>query len=391
MRKGHNGTVDFRTPTIYMENETNPLQNFIDSARRVFKPRINYQALPTPMLILEMAKEWTTALEIVVRTIDRPEVEQGLILRIARFRAARAHETRCLALLDAPGVRWETLAQLLFHMFAAEHILAQLSRRLLVPLRVGTVLAAVSAPDGIGREYYEAFLRVLNIDRLKDYGDREDPRDIRQNGIVGAMERVRKLEAQLRAVFPRPRAFIITPEMAYWPECRRWDWSEFRREEMARVQAGLCVYFHPEIERLSASAWGEYHDRARERDALKRGGPGRKPPGTNEAADIDEAKSDGEQDLGRKWIVHYELDEEECATATDTTEQEAHSNLFVGQIIHVAKTNLGDEAETYFEGLAQDLTQKEAAARAGISARTGREYQTSMNLLLREEKPPDKA
>jgi hypothetical protein len=372
-----------------MENKQNSSQSFIDDVRRIFRPRMNYQAISTPGLIFKVAKEWTTSLEIVVRIIDLPQMEQALALQMARSLTALAHEPERLAVLHARIKRYEPLAFLLFHLFDAEHILAELSRRLSAPLRVGSVLAAVSAPHGLGGEYYEAFLKVLNIDYLQDYSDRIDPRDIRHDGIVGAMERVRKLEVQLRALFPRPRAFVITPEITYLPECRRWDWTEFYREEMARVQAGLCVYFHPEIERLSSSAWGAYHDEFRERDALKRGGPGRKRTGsnrlaTNEPANSSKSESNNGQDLDRQPIVHSEFRDEKYGSATETTEQETHSRLFTVRILHVAETKLGDKAKTYFEGLAQGLTQKEAAAAAGISDSMARRYQAKMRLLCKQ-------
>jgi hypothetical protein len=369
-----------------MENEINPLQHFIDSARRVFEPRMNYQVLPTPMLILEAAKEWTTALEIVVRMLDFPELEQELALRISRSITARAHEPKYLEVLYSRNRRLEPLRFLLFHLFAAEHILAELSRRLSAPLRVASVLAAVSAPDGRGRDYYDVFLKALNIDRLEDCGDREDPSDLRHDAIVGALEKARKVETRLRGRFPKPLAFVITPELADLPECRRWDWPEFYREEMARVWAALGVYFHEEIERLSAGAWQGYHDRVRKHEALKRGGPGRKPPGTDKAAEV-KGESDGKQTRGeRRRVIHQEFDDKEYISASAKPETAAHFR----EIARVARKHLGAKAQTYFEERAKGARQNESAKAAGVSDRMARKYQTRMRALLGIAKPSKK-
>lgn len=372
-----------------MEAEINELRTFIGRARHIFRPKIDYTALTTPALILEAANEWSTALEVVIRLIDRPEYAPDLhelVLRTARFLAARATEEKYLDVLYKRHGHLEPLAFLLFHLFAAEHILAELSRRLSSPLRVATVLAAVSAPDGGGSAYYEPFMKALNIDALTDYED-ADPHDLRHEGVAGALEKVQRIKERFRKAFPKPLAFILTPELAYLPECRRWDWPEFHREEMARVWAGLGVYFHEEIERLSAGAWQACHDEYRKRDALKRGGPGRRLPSANEAADINEAKSDGKQTRGeRRRVIHQEFDDEEYVSSSAKPEPAAHFD----QIARVARKHLGAKALTYFEERAKGSRQNEAAKAAGVTDRMARKYQARVSELLGIAKPPKK-
>ena len=376
-----------------MEAETNGLRIFIERVRRTFKPRMDYTALTTAALVLEAAKEWSAALEIVIRLIDRPEYSpdlQKLVLGTARFLTARAYEPKYLHALYRRNSRLEPLAFLLFHLFAAEHILAELSRRLSSPLRVATVLAAVSAPDGGGAAYYQPFLKALNIDTLPDYDDLEDPRDLRHEGVVGALEKVQGIKERFRKAFPKPLAFILTPELAYLPECGRWDWPEFHREEMARVWAGLGVYFHEEIERRSAGAWQACHDEYRKRDALKRGGPGRKLPSANEAADINEAKSDGKLTRGElRRVLHQEFDDEEYVSPSAKPEPTAQ--LPWERIARVARKHLGAKAATYFEERAKGARQNEAAKAAGVTDRMARKYQTRVSELLGIAKTPKKA
>jgi hypothetical protein len=364
-----------------MESETNLPQSFIDSARRMFKPRMDYRVLPTPVLILETAKQWATALEIIVRIIDFPELEQELALRGARTIAARANEPKCLDLLYNRMGRLEPLAFLLFRLFEAKHILAELLRRLVAPLRIGTVLAAVSAPDGGGCEYNKAFLKALNVDRLRDFGGRDDPRDLMRDGVVGVLEKVSEIRERFRKAFPKALAFIVTPELSYLPVCRRWDWPEFYHEKMARVCAGLGVYFHRDVDLLSGAAFGAYNDVFRERDALKRGGPGRKEketPDTDLTDHTNEPKSNGDQGPARQRVRHQEFDDEECASTSATPE----SAVRVQEIIRIAKDNLGPRAEKYFQAFVANATKTEAAEAAGVSDSMGRRYLVKLSQVL---------
>lgn len=370
-----------------MKTEMNSLRDLIEGARRVFKPRVDYREFSTPRLIIEAAKEWTTVLEIVLRIIDRPEFDQELALKTARFLAARANDPKHLALLHKRAGRWEPLASLLFHLLAAEQILGELSSRLSSPLRVGTMLAAVSAPDGRGAEYLQPFRKALKIEDLNDHYFPEDPGDLRQYGVVGALEKAEKIRKELRKVFPKPAAFIFTQELAFLPEGRRWNWPELYRDEMARVGGGLGVYFDNQVELLSGAAWQTYHDVFRKRDALKRGGPGRKPKKTKRNQAANEPIRDGGQESSiRRRVRHHEFIDEENAEASATPEQAAQ----VKELLRTAKAHLSDKGARYFGEFATGATQREAAAAAGITDRMARKYEANLRKLLGIVKPAKK-
>jgi hypothetical protein len=237
-----------------------------------------WAAFRGPELIAVAAFLHGRFLELALLALDderraATEVRASLCERIRE----KDHETALVAAIRSSARAVEFIPELERNRRAARAV----SREL-------TVRAGFDAPAPLAMELARSLLpaefvndmleKTLEIDQLRDYGSTGDPRDLRQDAILGAAA---AYQASWDGYAPGSSTLPPFPGMplavaAATPRLResRWKRAEVYGMAWEWVVSGLAPIFFDDPTTLSQAARQAYRAAWDRRDAKKRGGPG---------------------------------------------------------------------------------------------------------------------
>ena len=206
--------------------------------------------------------------------------------------------------------------------------------------------------------------KALRVERLTDYSD-WDPRDLRQEALIGAGEQYRKEMRELAAVMPYDLelAPIETSLISTALRGARW---EFWRAQQGRLVQGMFMQLVPLVtgrfKGIQDAARDSYRAEFEQRAAKKRGGGGGR-----------HAKAAGTKQQ-RAQILSLNEQPEVEPDGAESIEDRTALRQEVSHYRRIMEKRHGARGRLLFEAVAQGATTEEAAQEIGIDQTTARRW-----------------